>query len=561
MSGRRSFLESSARERIHGLVDPHTFTEFCAPSERQVSPHLAQLGLSQALDDGIVTGSASLARKRVLIAAQEGRFNGGSVGEVHGAKLVGLLRAAIQLHPAAVILMIDSGGVRLHEANAGIVSISEIARAVLDVRAAGIPILVLLGGSCGAFGGMGIVVRLCHTVFMSEEGRLSLSGPEVIETVMGRQEFDSKDRALVWRVTGGKLRRALGEADQLIEDDHAAFRAASEEWLKSKTDIPNPPLDFAALSARQNTLLMRSETFAMARDGRDILAQRLTLNEDQWTLADAHTFELGLRKTDPVKHPQGQDAWKEGLQPLNPEDQDFANRLFGEGNHQIQSSGYFLVGSAQTLRGPVHVIGTRDRAPIGVEVALKLAGAVLHAVASDHERAESWPMVLISETQGQLLSRHDELLGLNGVLAHVALCVDLARRSGHRLLTVVRNEAVSGGFLSFGMLGDRICALPDAQVRVMDLRAMSRVTKIPLERLEALAKHSPVFAPGAENYVRLGGVHEQWTAEQDWKAALALALDACVSRDERAVLGAQRGGRHLAASIAERVEQQATALV
>ena len=559
MRVRHSFLEASARERIHSLLDPHSFKEFCPPSERLVSPHLAQLSLSQAFDDGIVTGAGMLSGQKVLIAAQEGRFNGGSVGEIHGAKLVGLLHAAILQKPSAVLLMIDSGGVRLHEANAGIIAISEISRAILDVRAEGIPVLVMLGGSCGAFGGMGIVVRLCHTVFMSEEGRLSLSGPEVIETVMGRDEFDSKDRALVWRVTGGKLRRALGEADKLVDDDLTAFRDAASDWLKQHIKSGAAPLSYNDLCQCQDALLARCLEFTNTKDGREILAKRLSLNEPQWTIANAEEFEKSLKRADAQHTNKPLDTWKEGLQALNEEDQAFADRLFGAGQHQLQYNGYFVVGKAQTQRGPVHVIGTRDRAPIGVGVALKLSGAVLTAISEDQKTASTLPIILISETQGQLLSRHDELLGLNGTLAHVALCVDLARRSGHRLLTLVRQEAVSGGFLSFGMLGDRICALPDSQVRVMDLRAMARVTKIPLERLEGLAKRSAVFAPGAENYVLLGGVHEQWTNKQDWTEALASALDHCSAVDERSVLGAERGGRHLAASTAQRVKQQAIA--
>jgi len=560
MSARKSFLEASARERVLSILDPHSFQEFCPPSERLVSPHLAQLSLSQAFDDGIVTGAGMVSGHKVLIAAQEGRFNGGSVGEIHGAKLVGLLHAAILQKPSAVLLMIDSGGVRLHEANAGIIAISEISRAILDVRAEGIPVLVMLGGSCGAFGGMGIVVRLCHSVFMSEEGRLSLSGPEVIETVMGREEFDSKDRALVWRITGGKLRRALGEVDRLIEDDLLSFREAATEWLSKQIGSVVSPLSYKELCERQVRLLERCKEFEHARDGREILAKKLSLNETQWTLANSMAFESALNNSDIAPVTSQSDSWKADLDVLNTEDQAFADRLFGVGQHQLQYQDYFLVGSAQTLRGPVHVIGTRDRAPIGVELALKLSSAVLAAIAEDQKKGTVLPIVLISETQGQLLSRHDELLGLNGTLAHVALCVDLARRMGHRLLTLVRHEAVSGGFLSFGMLGDRICALPDSQVRVMDLRAMARVTKIPLERLEGLAQQSAVFAPGAENYVRLGGVHEQWTLEDDWSQSLATALDHCSAIDERASLGAQRGGRHLAASTAERVKQQAIAL-
>ena len=159
---------------------------------------------------------------------------GGSVGEVHGAKIVGLLRAGGRNdRRRGVLLLLDSGGVRLHEANAGLIAISEIIRAVLDVRAAGIPVIGLIGGANGAFGGMGIVARCCDASSMSEEGRLALSGPEVIETVAGVEEFDARDRALVWRVTGGKHRFLMGDCDELVDDDIGAFRSAAALALRT----------------------------------------------------------------------------------------------------------------------------------------------------------------------------------------------------------------------------------------------------------------------------------------------------------------------------------------
>lgn len=271
MIGRRiSYFEASARMRLSGLVDAGSFSEFCPPEMRQTSPHLARLGAPLAFDDGVMVGRATLAGHAVLIAAQEGRFIGGSVGEVHGAKIRGLLDKALVERPSAVLLLVDSGGVRLHEANAGLIAISEIMRAVLQVQAAGIPVFALVGGSCGAFGGMGIVTRLCAEVVMSEQGRLGLSGPEVIETVRGVEEFDSRDRALVWRITGGKLRRTLGEATRLVDDLIPAFRAAATDLIERYQAHPLAPTSLDALLDEQARLAARSERFASARDGREI---------------------------------------------------------------------------------------------------------------------------------------------------------------------------------------------------------------------------------------------------------------------------------------------------
>jgi len=265
-----SYFEASARKRLSGLLDADSFTEYCPPEMRKTSPHLAMLDSPLAFDDGVIVGQAKLAGHAVFVVAQEGRFNGGSVGEVHGAKICGLLSKVLADKPAAVLLLADSGGVRLHEANAGLIAISEIIRSVLQVQAAGIPVLALVGGSCGAFGGMGIVTRLCAEVVMSEQGRLGLSGPEVIETVKGVDEFDSRDRALVWRITGGKLRRALGEATVLVDDLIPAFRAAAIQLVERYQEQLLAPNDLATLLAAQANLVNRRTRFEGARDGREI---------------------------------------------------------------------------------------------------------------------------------------------------------------------------------------------------------------------------------------------------------------------------------------------------
>lgn len=185
---------------------------------------------------------------------------GGAVGEVHGAKLVGLLQRAIAERVSAVILLLETGGVRLHEANAGLIAVSEVMRAVLDVRAAGIPVIVLVGGANGCFGGMGIVARCANAIVMSEEGRLAMSGPEVIETANGVEEFDSRDRALVWRTTGGKHRYLLGDCQAIVADDIAAFRQAASDAIHACRQN-GVGLTLAALEAEHAMLAARLQDF------------------------------------------------------------------------------------------------------------------------------------------------------------------------------------------------------------------------------------------------------------------------------------------------------------
>lgn len=269
MSRAISYQEATARERLQHLFNPGSFEEFLPPSERITSPHLPQLNAPVAFDDGVAIGRALLGGVPVYVAAQEGAFMGGAVGEVHGAKLVGLLRKAVADKVAAVVLLVESGGVRLHEANAGLIAVSEVMRALLDARDAGVPVIALVGGANGAFGGMGIVTRCANVVIMSEEGRLAMSGPEVIETANGVEEYDSRDRALVWRTSGGKHRYLLGDCQRIVADDVAAFRAAAQEAVAS-LEGAQTGLTLEALEAEQHMLAARLENYGGLTDPVDI---------------------------------------------------------------------------------------------------------------------------------------------------------------------------------------------------------------------------------------------------------------------------------------------------
>jgi malonate decarboxylase beta subunit len=207
--------------------------------------------------------------KTVLAASQEGGFMGGAVGEVHGAKLVGLLRRAVRERPDAVLLLLDSGGVRLHEANAGLIAVSEVMRALLDARDAGIPVIVMIGGATGCFGGMGIVARCANAVLMSEEGRLAMSGPEVIETTHGVEEYDARDRALVWRTSGGKHRYLLGDCDALLPDSIDAFADAAIAAIE-RLHAGTMALTLEDLEAEQRMLKQRLEAYGEESEPSDI---------------------------------------------------------------------------------------------------------------------------------------------------------------------------------------------------------------------------------------------------------------------------------------------------
>jgi malonate decarboxylase beta subunit len=235
----QSFYRATARERAAGLVDDGTFRELLGPMDKIVSPHLPQLGEAVQFDDGMVTGIGLLGVRPVFLISMEGTFLGGGIGEVNGAKMTTTIRLAGETCAALrkkhggqipedkrpmLVISFDTGGVRLHEANAGLLAHAEIIDAIQDVRGQ-VPMLSLCGSRLGAFGGMGFVIMATDVVIMSEQGRIGLTGPEVIEEEAGRDEFDASDRALVWRTTGGKHRYIMGDCDYLVADRVSAFRA------------------------------------------------------------------------------------------------------------------------------------------------------------------------------------------------------------------------------------------------------------------------------------------------------------------------------------------------
>src|SRR5262249_11197925 len=109
------------------------------------------------------------------------------------------------------------------------------------------------------------IAGCCSALGISEPGRIAVSGPEVIETNRGVEEFDSRDRALVWRTMGGKHRRLLAAADIFIDDTIEDFREAA---LKLLGEVGTFGLD--TLQAEQLRLADRLARYGACEDAVDI---------------------------------------------------------------------------------------------------------------------------------------------------------------------------------------------------------------------------------------------------------------------------------------------------
>ena len=230
--------------------------------------------------------------------------------------------------------------------------------------------------------------------------------------------------------------------------------------------------------------------------------------------------------------------------------------LFPAGHDTRVEAEGILAGTARYGEGKTAaVLGVVDQTPLGVDGALALAGHVLQVM----HASPGQPIVVLLDGLSQRMRRRDEMLGLNEYLAHLTKCFTLAARQGHRTVGVIFGRIAAGAFISTGLVQDVLVGVPGGDPVVMDLPSIARVTKLPLERLERLAKDTPVFAPGLPHELPIGAVAEVWNGG-DLPARLAEALDGPAGApDRRDELGLERRGRLKAARIARRVMEQAKA--
>lgn len=230
--------------------------------------------------------------------------------------------------------------------------------------------------------------------------------------------------------------------------------------------------------------------------------------------------------------------------------------LFGDSFTVDERPDGILLGEARlTPTQPVTLIGIVQGMPLGVEGALSLAHRVLAVVRGGQRQ----PILVLIDSDSQRMSRRDELLGLNEYLAHLAKCLMLADRSGSATIALLYGGGAAGAFVVTALATRALVALPGATPAVMDLPSIARVTKLPLEVLQRMGGSTPVFAPGLANMQLTGAVTELWNPAADLRGQLLQLLERVTDlpEDARDRTGAERGGRKLAAHIAEQVRQQA----
>ncbi len=446
------------RERIAAIADPGSVhsvdASFDAP---RPSPHLARWGIAVQDDDGIVVARATIGDATVMIAAQDERFLGGSAGANHGDTLRRLFVRARAERPAAVVLLAASAGVRLHEANAAELSLARALAALLDLRAAGIPVLVV--GVADVFGGASVLACAAQRTALLPGARLGLSGPAVIETARGKSELDAGDAAGVAAVFGAEARAEAGYVE-LIPDAAEAVR----RWI-----------------AR---CLREAMPFAMwVRTTQERLAARLVDAPHAASSPELeHSVELATAPLSPL--PRNLAALFSDAEPV-----DRGCWLWRMRGRDVWFSRPFGLGT----------FGPREAHGLAAALLAHLAVAV---------PASAHTVFLVGDSYGHEVSRRAETLCIAQYLAQHAAVLALLRAQGVHLRGLVTGVGHSAAFFANALQAPEVYALAGARIVAMEPVALARVTRLPESEIAALIENDPLLGHPVRHFAHWGGIAE-----------------------------------------------------
>jgi len=172
----------TARERINLLLDEGSFVEIDAFVKHRCTNF--EMEKVEAEADGVVTGYGTVDGRLIFVYAQDFTVLGGSLGEMHAAKICKVQDMAIKMG-APIVGFNDSGGARIQE---GVDALSGYGNIFYrNTLASGVvPQISVIVGPCA--GGAVYSPALTDFIFMVENtGMMFITGPQVIKSVNGEE--------------------------------------------------------------------------------------------------------------------------------------------------------------------------------------------------------------------------------------------------------------------------------------------------------------------------------------------------------------------------------------
>lgn len=498
---KNSFVELNGRQRAFSLLDENSGREIVGPEFDFISPHLEPQNIVPESDDGVIVVKGKLNKKDAVIISIEGSFQGGGIGEVSGAKIVAALEKTLEDNKKGEkeypIIILDTGGVRLQEANYGLLSISEIQNAVIALKKY-VPVIGVVPGRVGSFGGMSITSAILSYLITTPKARIALNGPEVIEQEAGVREFDSSDKNLIWDTLGTRQRVKTGIADEVVTDDVAAIKEAISNAIMENKDAHRT----------------EQADFYLSLIDKIDFTQPLETKEYSNLFAANNPVEHEVQEAHASKQPKTKSRgrlWFEKLTGIENAESNYSTVLHAAKDGKE----YIAIVPDEHNRFPRVREGE-----VGLQEGFLVAKVVNQIVAEDKDKQTKRPLVLVVDVPSQAYGYKEELIGIHISLASAAAAYAKARQSGHPVIAFIPGDAVSGGFLAHGLQSNRIIALADDSITIqaMSKASAARITERTIAELEEATKHVPAMAYDIHNYEKLGALYKLVPDVSSWDA-------------------------------------------
>mgnify|MGYP001821096858 CR=1 FL=1 len=286
-------MRMAADARLKSLFDDGEFTKIDLPEVpadplkfrdgRRYTDRIRDARATTEMSDAVIVGEGLLDANKVVAAAQDFRFMGGSLGMAAGeAVIAGLTRALEAKTP--FILFAASGGARMQE---GILSLMQMPRttiAVQRLREANLPYIVVLTDP--TTGGVTASYAMLGDVHIAEPGALiCFAGPRVIEQTIREQ-----------------LPEGFQRAEYLLEHgmiDMVVHRHKMRETLARVCSLMMANADPAWRTAPHDALLLEAPASAEQKSK----AAEKSDDERADDLAETDSKKAAESKTDPKAKP------------------------------------------------------------------------------------------------------------------------------------------------------------------------------------------------------------------------------------------------------------------
>lgn len=240
----------TARERVEKLLDPNTFVELDQfVTHRCVNFDMASV---EAPGEGVVTGYGTVNGRLVYVFAQDFTVVGGSLGEMHAAKIIKVQQLAMKMG-APLIGLNDSGGARIQEAVDALAGYGKIF--YNNTLASGvIPQISVIMGPCA--GGAVYSPALTDFIYMVKNtSQMFITGPQVIKSVTAEEvTAEALGGAMTHNSTSGVAHFAAENDDDCLEQIRYLLSFLPSNNLEGAPVVANDD-DINRMDDSLNTLL------------------------------------------------------------------------------------------------------------------------------------------------------------------------------------------------------------------------------------------------------------------------------------------------------------------